>query len=1015
MGNLCAKIQTNVHTHVHTHTHADDAQHLIETKYKEPMKKVFKRSFVRVLIITVVSALIIVGGLCGISDTRAAASNASVPYPVNMDAIEEVYPLDSAAKEKLLSNGFIVLEDYKYDDIAGCYLSLLDKYDVSVFLTPDAMLHVFHVIHDAMLQDVERQYLYDSLELLLQDMQEASVSMYEDTPPELAYVKEAARRNVIFFTVACKLLDDTYLVPDYAEDDVTEYVGKILNHSLTEYYPGDDWTQYEPRGHYEGDSMLEKYFRCMKWLSRHIFRIEDSYYAEDSNIEIIQAAMVSEMLQDSPDDTQLWAKIYNVTTLLVGPADSVTPVMVQQAVANVFGESFTIPMLEDITNIEKLREEFQKPEYPESQIIPVPLEYPDQIPPKYIQFMGERFTPDSYVFQQVSEPYVPGRPLPKGLDIMATMLGSNRAGQLLEEEKETYPELESQHDKLRGEFEDYTEEDWQKNVYYNWLYALEPLLVEFDQSYPLFMQNTAWQDEKLNTALSSWTQLRHDYLLYTKPPYPILPIVEGYGYVEPVPEFYHRLASLCRKIDTEFSSEGIDIVISDYSYTYHDHLTGFADALDTLEAYARKELNNEPLTSGEQSYIHRFGGELKWLLLPWREEEIIKPMLVVDVCTHVSGSVLHEGVGEFNPIIVVYEEPDGTSRAGIGFVLSYYEFIEDDFTRITDSEWKEWVENDTLPPRPSWAESFLYSAGDNPAPSVTSTSPEADGTDVAVDTMITATFSGAMDASTITTGSFTVVTDSTPLSGSVSYDSGTYTATFTPSANLSYGTTYTATLSTAITNVAGNPLASAYSWNFTTASAPPGAVTVSIDAPGVVASDSDFQANVNISEVVDFKCGYYDVSFDASVLRLDDVTSGLIGSTTIPVDVCNEISSGTWWIHHSIPGLSGVSGSGYLAVLHFHVIGSEGDSSTISLSNGMLLNSQAEEIPSTWVGDSVDVTSVLPGDANGDGNVNALDITKVKRIVAGLDAETPGADANQDGSINALDITKVKRIIVGLD
>lgn len=41
---------------------ASDAQHLIETKYKEPIKKLFKRSFLRVLIITVVSALIIVGG-----------------------------------------------------------------------------------------------------------------------------------------------------------------------------------------------------------------------------------------------------------------------------------------------------------------------------------------------------------------------------------------------------------------------------------------------------------------------------------------------------------------------------------------------------------------------------------------------------------------------------------------------------------------------------------------------------------------------------------------------------------------------------------------------------------------------------------------------------------------------------------------------------------------------------------------------------------------------------------------
>jgi len=80
----------------------------------------------------------------------------------------------------------------------------------------------------------------------------------------------------------------------------------------------------------------------------------------------------------------------------------------------------------------------------------------------------------------------------------------------------------------------------------------------------------------------------------------------------------------------------------------------------------------------------------------------------------------------------------------------------------------------------------------------------------------------------------------------------------------------------------------------------------------------------------------------------------------------------------------------------------------------MLSDSSAEEIEATWVGDSVDITSVVPGDATGDGNVNALDITKVERIISGLDAETPGADATQDGNVNALDITKIEIIIAGL-
>jgi hypothetical protein len=58
---------------------------------------------------------------------------------------------------------------------------------------------------------------------------------------------------------------------------------------------------------------------------------------------------------------------------------------------------------------------------------------------------------------------------------------------------------------------------------------------------------------------------------------------------------------------------------------------------------------------------------------------------------------------------------------------------------------------------------------------------------------------------------------------------------------------------------------------------------------------------------------------------------------------------------------------------------------------------------------------VTPGDGNGDGAVNALDITKVERVIVALDTETPGSDANGDGNINAMDITKIEMIIAGID
>ena len=72
-------------------------------------------------------------------------------------------------------------------------------------------------------------------------------------------------------------------------------------------------------------------------------------------------------------------------------------------------------------------------------------------------------------------------------------------------------------------------------------------------------------------------------------------------------------------------------------------------------------------------------------------------------------------------------------------------------------------------------------------------------------------------------------------------------------------------------------------------------------------------------------------------------------------------------------------------------------------------------VEADYASDGFTIRSVTPGDATGDGVINALDITKVERIIAGLDTETSGADANQDGNVNALDITKVERLIAGLD
>lgn len=109
---------------------------------------------------------------------------------------------------------------------------------------------------------------------------------------------------------------------------------------------------------------------------------------------------------------------------------------------------------------------------------------------------------------------------------------------------------------------------------------------------------------------------------------------------------------------------------------------------------------------------------------------------------------------------------------------------------------------------------FTTDTTDTSAPSVSSTLPANSATGVAVNSNITATFSEAMDPSTVTTSTMTLKQGVTVVPGAVTYV-GT-TATLNPTSDLVANTLYTATITTGVKNLAGNQLAVAKTWTFTT-------------------------------------------------------------------------------------------------------------------------------------------------------------------------------------------------------
>ncbi|MHB8997110.1 MAG: ice-binding family protein [Armatimonadota bacterium] len=97
---------------------------------------------------------------------------------------------------------------------------------------------------------------------------------------------------------------------------------------------------------------------------------------------------------------------------------------------------------------------------------------------------------------------------------------------------------------------------------------------------------------------------------------------------------------------------------------------------------------------------------------------------------------------------------------------------------------------------------------------VAATVPGTDATDVAINRRITATFSRVMDPATVTSETFIVKSDATPIAGTVRYEGKT--ATFTPATNLAPNTKFTVIISRGITSAGGRNLAEAYVWSFTT-------------------------------------------------------------------------------------------------------------------------------------------------------------------------------------------------------
>ena len=165
---------------------------------------------------------------------------------------------------------------------------------------------------------------------------------------------------------------------------------------------------------------------------------------------------------------------------------------------------------------------------------------------------------------------------------------------------------------------------------------------------------------------------------------------------------------------------------------------------------------------------------------------------------------------------------------------------------------------------------------DTTAPTVTGTSIGNGATNVAINTNVGATFSEAMAPLTISATTFTLKQGATAVAGSVTYSG--VTAVFAPASNLANSTTYTATITTAATDLAGNPLAANYVWSWTTGAA---ADTTPPTVTGTINANNAINVAVNTKDGATFSKAMDPLTITNLTLTLKETVSGAAVAGTV--------------------------------------------------------------------------------------------------------------------------------------
>jgi len=672
------------------------------------------------------------------------------------DSIDIKYNLTEFEKSLIGDHGFMVSERLSKISFGEAILEIFHK-DLPVFVSTDAILHAFHISYDRILQDMEIGLLEPKLIDLLNGLRSSMPQLhnrYSSTPGMMTMLRDVD----VYLTVPLILMQQT-TSPYYPEN--TDLVNDVLSWIEAEEADTNvlfssncrnyDWSQFKPRGHYVYDPNdpsavnQEPYFKTMMWFGRiELYLMKPNslgYPCPAQTFEDVQRQAIDAMLIDELYDLAvvepLHQEIDNVIKFFVGESDNVTLEnldYLKQAVS-LDSASQLLDSLKMVEYQDTLSNQAFAYQLILSQILYSDPMNPDSVVPASAFLMfGQRFVIDSYITASVVFDRIMYQGLkvcrlfPSTLDVLFS-LGNSASAQLLIDELNEY-HYSSNLAALRYLIDHYDPAFWGSSIYNFWLNSLRKLNPPEDRSnLPEFMQTAAFWQQKMNTQLASWTELRHDNLLYAKQSYTAGGICSyPFSFVEPFPELYSNLKDLCEEASTYFTSLNFpDPVRKSRIINYFNRFYGIAD---TLQSICEKELAGIQFSSSEVSFLQNmlyatgqsgiaFDGWYPNLFyddpfsgLMGYEGLMESDHIVADIHTTPTycgggslGAISHVGTGPINLGVFITENHLGESTAFVGPVMSYYEYRTMNFLRLNDDEWDDTYLQLAL--RPDWVNIYL--------------------------------------------------------------------------------------------------------------------------------------------------------------------------------------------------------------------------------------------------------------------------------------------------------------------